>query len=211
MPRPVVEQKVTVSATPAPESRAPQLGVFAPMDVRAAPAGGGFQGLAQALGVLGNVGGTAMAQRADATAKADAAEGQADAELAQVDPERAAHTTAALARRDRWEKRKAAMTPEAIAAKAARDYVHWLRRQLRRAADAARWERLTVALEAYAWEREEAKRKADELRERVRDRTADTYKRAAAGCLACAAFIADESADELYREAFTAPAAPVRQ
>src|SRR5690348_9601011 len=94
MPRPVVEQKVTVSATPAPESRAPQLGVFAPMDVRAAPAGGGFQGLAQALGVLGNVGGTAMVQRADATAKADAAEGQADAELAQVDPERAAHSRA---------------------------------------------------------------------------------------------------------------------
>jgi len=120
-------------------------------------------------------------------------------------------TAAAIARRDRWEKRKAAMTPEAIAAKAARDYVHWLRRQLRRAADAARWERTTVALEARAWEREDAKRKADELRERVRDRTADTYKRAAAGCLTCAAFIADESADELYREVFSEPAAPVQQ
>ena len=107
--------------------------------------------------------------------------------------------------------RKAAMTPEAKAAKAARDYVHWLRRQLRRAVDAARWERTTVALEAHAWEREDAKRKADELRQRVRDRTADTYKRAAAGCLACAAFIADESADELYREVFSEPAAPVQQ
>jgi hypothetical protein len=109
------------------------------------------------------------------------------------------------AKREAWEKRKAAMTPEAKAAKAARDYVHWLRRQLRRAADAARWERLTVALEAHAWEREDAKRKADEVRERVRNRTADTYRRAAAGCLTCAAFIADESADELYREVFSEP------
>lgn len=116
-----------------------------------------------------------------------------------------AFTDTALARIEAWEKRKATMTPEAKAAKAARDYVHWLRRQLRRAADAARWERITAALEAHAWERDDAKRKADELRERVRNRTADTYKRAAAGCLVCAAFIADESADELYREVFSEP------
>jgi hypothetical protein len=64
------------------------------MDVRAPQAGGSFAGLAQALGVVAQVGGPAMAQRADATAKADAAAGQADAELAQVDPERAAHSRA---------------------------------------------------------------------------------------------------------------------
>lgn len=93
MPRPVVDRKVVVSATPAPESHAPQLGVYAPLDVRA-PQTSAFDGLARALGVVGQAGGTAMAQRADATAKADAAEGQADAELAQVDPERAAHSRA---------------------------------------------------------------------------------------------------------------------
>lgn len=117
-----------------------------------------------------------------------------------------AFTADALANIDRWEKRKTAMTPEAREAKAARDYVHWLRRMLRRAVDAARWERLTVALEAYAWEREDAKRKADELRERITQRTRETYSRAAAGCLTCAAFIADEATDELYREVFNAPA-----
>lgn len=117
-----------------------------------------------------------------------------------------AFTAAAIDRRDQWEKRKAAMTPEAREAKAARDYVHWLRRQLRRAADATRWERVTAALEAHAWERDEAKRKADELRERVRNRTADTYKRAAAGCLTCAAYLADDSTDALYAEAFNDPA-----
>lgn len=96
MPRPVVDRKVVVTATPAPESHAPQLGVFAPLDVRAPQSGSAsaFQGLAQALGVVGQVGGTAMAQRADATAKADATAGQADAELEQVDPERAAHSRA---------------------------------------------------------------------------------------------------------------------
>lgn len=107
--------------------------------------------------------------------------------------------------------RKARETPEQRDAKAARDYVHWLRRQLRRAADATRWERITTALEAHAWEREDAKRKADELRERVRTRTAETYKRAAAGCLTCAAFLADDSVDELYRQVLNEPAAPVRQ
>lgn len=115
-------------------------------------------------------------------------------------------TADALANIDRWEKRKVAMTPEAREAKAARDYVQWLRRQLRRAVDAARWERITAALEAHAWEREDAKRKADELRERITQRTREVYSRAAAGCLTCAAFIADESADELYRETFTDPA-----
>ena len=120
-----------------------------------------------------------------------------------------------LAHHDRcaaiYAERKARETAEQREAKAARDSVHWLRRQLRRAADAARWERLTVALEAHAWEREEAKRKADELRERIAQRTRETYSRAAAGCHVCAAFIADESADDLYREAFNEPAAPVRQ
>lgn len=89
MPRPVEQRKVVVTATPAPESRAPQLGVYAPLEgVRAAPAGGGFQGLAQALGMIGNVGGAAMVQRAQVTEKADAEEGQIDQELGQVDPEK---------------------------------------------------------------------------------------------------------------------------
>lgn len=122
-----------------------------------------------------------------------------------------AFTTAALARMERYAERKARETPEQREAKAARDYVHWLRRMLRRAVDAARWERLTVALDAYAWERDEAKRKADELRERITQRTREVYSRAAAGCLTCAAFLADESTDDLYREAFNEPAAPVQQ
>lgn len=117
-----------------------------------------------------------------------------------------AFTAAAVARMERYAERKARETPEQREAKAARDYVHWLRRQLRRAIDAARWERLTVALEAHAWERDEAKRKADELRERIAQRTREVYSRAASGCLYCAAFIADEAADLLYREVFNVPA-----
>lgn len=93
MPRPVVEHKTVVAPVSVGQEQAPQLGVYAPMDVRA-PQTSTFDGLARALGVVGQVGGTAMAQRADATAKADALEGQADAELAQVDPERAAHSRA---------------------------------------------------------------------------------------------------------------------
>jgi hypothetical protein len=115
-----------------------------------------------------------------------------------------AFTAAAIARAERYAERKARETPEQREAKAARDYVHWLKRQLRRAVDAARWEHVTAALEAHAWEREDAKRKADELRQRVRDRTAETYKRAANGCQVCAAYLADDSTDVLYAEAFGA-------
>lgn len=93
MPRPVLEHKTVVAPVQVAQEQAPQLGVYAPMDVRA-PTSGGFAGLAQALGVLGPAVGGALKQRADATAKADAAEGQADAELAQVDPERAASSRA---------------------------------------------------------------------------------------------------------------------
>lgn len=114
-------------------------------------------------------------------------------------------TAATIARAERYAERKARETPEQKADKAARDYVRWLRRQLRRAADAARWEAVTVALEAYAWERGDAKAKADALRGRVKQRTRETYSRAAAGCLHCAEFIADESADALYSAVFTTP------
>lgn len=87
MPRPVDERKTVVAPVPIQQEPTQQLGVFAPMDVRA-PQTSSFSGLAQALGVLAPVATGALAQRADATTKADAAEGQADAELAQVDPER---------------------------------------------------------------------------------------------------------------------------
>lgn len=120
-----------------------------------------------------------------------------------------------LAKRERYAaihaERKARETPEQREAKAARDYIRWLRRQLRRAADAARWERIAAALDVHGWQYAGAKAKADPIRERVRERTAEAYARAAAGCLVCATFIADESADDLYREAFNEPAAPVRQ
>lgn len=94
MPRPVLEHKTVVAPVPVAQEQAPQLGVYAPMDVRAPQTPSLFEGLSRSLGVLGPAIGGAMAQRADATAKADAVEGQADAELAQVDPERAAHSRA---------------------------------------------------------------------------------------------------------------------
>ena len=95
MPRPVVEQKTVVAPVPITQEPQQQLGVFAPIQgVQAPQAGGVFQGLAQALGVIGpSVGGLAV-DKAKQQAKADAAEGQADAELEQVDPERAAHSRA---------------------------------------------------------------------------------------------------------------------
>jgi len=95
MPRPVVEQKTVVAPVPITQESQQQLGVYAPIQgVQAPQAGGVFQGLAKALGVIGpSVGGLAV-DKAKQQAKADAAEGQADAELEQVDPERAAHSRA---------------------------------------------------------------------------------------------------------------------
>lgn len=101
--------------------------------------------------------------------------------------------------------RKERETPEQKANKAARDYARWNKRQLRLAVRAVQWERVTVALGAYAWEREDAKRKADEWRERIKQRTRETYSRAAAGCLTCAAYLADDSTNALYAEVFNVP------
>lgn len=95
MPRPTQQQKIVVRATPAPESQAPQLGVVAPIDgVRAAPAGSGWQGLAQSLGMLTNAAAPVIQANMGARQKADTADGQADAILGQVDPERVKRSTA---------------------------------------------------------------------------------------------------------------------
>lgn len=94
MPRPVEQQKVVVRATPAPQSQAPQLGVYAPIDGVRAPQTSAWQGLAQSLGMLTQVGGPILQDRAQAAAKADAAAGQADQELNQVDAARAARSRA---------------------------------------------------------------------------------------------------------------------
>lgn len=96
-------------------------------------------------------------------------------------------------------RRKTRTTPEQRARKAARDYVRVLRRLLGEAAEAARWERITAALDDLGMQAAGAKAKAEVLRDRVRQRTAEVYARAAAGCDECAAYLADESADDLYR------------
>lgn len=88
MPRPVVEQKVVTAPVPVAQEQTPQLGVYAPMEGLRASGGNGFAGLAQALGVIGQVGGTAMMQRAQRTQEVDTASGTTDAELGQVDQER---------------------------------------------------------------------------------------------------------------------------
>lgn len=93
MPRPVVEQKVVTAPVQVAQEQAPQLGVYAPMDVRA-PTGGGFAGLAQALGVLGPAVGGALKQRAQRTQEVDTGAGTTDAELEQVDPQRLARSRA---------------------------------------------------------------------------------------------------------------------
>ena len=108
--------------------------------------------------------------------------------------------------RELRERRKTRTTPEQRARKAAQDEVRKLRALLREAADAARWERITALLDDIGMQADGAKAKADRLRDNVKRRTAKVYAKAAAGCLVCAEFLADESADELYREAFTDPA-----
>lgn len=98
--------------------------------------------------------------------------------------------------------RKARTTPEQCARKAAKDDVRKLRGLLREAAEANRWERITAALDVYGMQAWGAKEKAAKLRDKVKQRTARVYARASAGCIVSAEFIADESADELYREVF---------
>ncbi len=100
--------------------------------------------------------------------------------------------------------RKARTTPEQRARKASQDEVRKLRALLRETADAARWARIETALGGFT--AFECRAKADALRTKLTQRTAKVYAKAAAGCMVSAEFIADESADELYREAFTAPA-----
>jgi hypothetical protein len=107
------------------------------------------------------------------------------------------------------ERRKVRTTPEQRARKAAQDDVRKLRAILRETADAARWERITAALDVYGMQADGAKAKADRLRDKVTERTRRVYQRAAEGCMISAAFLADESADDLYRQAFNEPAAPV--
>jgi len=99
--------------------------------------------------------------------------------------------------------KKARTTPEQRARKAAQDETRKLRVLLRETADAARWARIETALDGFM--AFECRAKADALRTKVTQRTAKVYTKAAAGCMVSAAFIADESADELYREVFNTP------
>ena len=108
-------------------------------------------------------------------------------------------------------KRKGRTTEAQRARKAAQDETRKLRALLREAAEASRWERITAALDVYGMQAWGAKEKAAKLRDKVNQRTAKVYAKAAAGCIVSAEFIADETADELYREAFSEPAAPVQQ
>jgi len=96
-------------------------------------------------------------------------------------------------------RRKVRTTPEQRARKAAQDYVRKLWALLGEAAEAARWARITVALDDLGMQAAEAKAKAGALRDKVKQRTAEVYARAAAGCGVCAAYLADESAGDLYR------------
>jgi hypothetical protein len=105
--------------------------------------------------------------------------------------------------------RKERTTPEQRARKAAQDDVRKLRGLLREAAEANRWARIETALDGFM--AFEYRRKADALRDKVKQRTARAYARAAAGCIVSAEFIADESADDLYREAFNDPAGSLQQ
>lgn len=97
--------------------------------------------------------------------------------------------------------RKVRTTPEQRARKAAQDDVRKLRALLGKAADAARWARVETALDGFA--AFECRAKADVLRAKLTWRTAKVYAKAAAGCMVSAEFIADESADGLYRAALT--------
>jgi hypothetical protein len=100
--------------------------------------------------------------------------------------------------------RKARTTPEQRARKAAQDDTRKLRALLRETADAARWARIETALDGLM--AFEYRRKADALRAKLAQRTAKVYAKAAAGCEVSAAYLADDSTDALYAEAFNGPA-----
>jgi hypothetical protein len=105
--------------------------------------------------------------------------------------------------------RKERTTPEQRARKAAQDDTRKLRGLLREAAEANRWARIETALDgpfAFEW-----RRRVDALRDKVKQRTARVYARAAAGCMVSAEFIADDEADALYTAAFNSADAEVPQ
>jgi hypothetical protein len=107
------------------------------------------------------------------------------------------------------EARKARTTPEQRARKAAQDEVRKLRGLLRETAEAARWARIETALDGFM--AFECRAKADALRAKLAERTARVYTRAAAGCEVSAAYLADDSTDALYAEAFNDPAGSLQQ
>ena len=127
-------------------------------------------------------------------------------------PEEAAEIAAAfdadiaryLHARELRERRKTRTTPEQRARKAAQDDTRKLRALLREAAEASRWERITAALDVYGMQAWGAKEKAAKLRDKVNQRTRRLYERAAQGCEVSAAYLADDSIDALYAEAFQA-------
>lgn len=118
-----------------------------------------------------------------------------------------------LARRERYAavhaQRKARTTPEQRARRAARDEVRKLWGLLHEAAEASRWARIETALDGFM--AFECRAKADALRAKLAERTARVYARAAAGCVVCAEFIADNEADALYFAAFNDPAGSLQQ
>lgn len=109
-----------------------------------------------------------------------------------------------LARYDRGvelrAKRKERTTDAQRARKAAQDDTRKLWALLREAADAARWARIETALDGFM--AFECRAKAEALRAKVEQRTRRLYERAAQGCEVSAAYLADESTDPLYAEAF---------
>lgn len=113
--------------------------------------------------------------------------------------------------REARERRKARTTPAQRARRAAQDGTRKLRALLRETAEAARWEHITAALDDLGMQADAAKANADRLRASVTRRTRRVYQRAADGCMVSADFIADESADELYRMAFTKPGGSPQQ
>lgn len=97
-------------------------------------------------------------------------------------------------------RRKTRTTPEQRSRKAAQDTVRKLRALVREAADVARWARIETALDGFM--AFECRTKADALRAKVDQRTRRLYERAAQGCEVSAAYLADDSTDPLYAEAF---------
>lgn len=121
-------------------------------------------------------------------------------EAAAIAAEFAAELERYTQRADAYARRKARETPAQRERRAATADVRKLRELLHKAADAARWERITAALDTLGFQADAARATADTLRAKVTERTARLYTRAAAGCEVCAAFLADESLAPLYAE-----------